>query len=1070
MSIVCEEVFDETSHPSIEEIRDYATKIGIDPDDEPQLLPLAAEGLMKALPACWKPCFDAKSNSYYYYNRSTGKTQWEHPLDDIYRGLVKKARTDSQSISINEPTDDATFIRDDMPSFEESIHKKSDHLPVKKRDKSPLLRKSPTIDLNGSPKRSNYSFVKQKSEDNIFGKHPRSVASSELKISGGGSMFLKSNTKKNIENVFAEIKKEHFESKELEKTQERKSIIRDHFLLDLNKEINFTELEKDLSSENDEDLNEDIHKQDNKQSKEEEVKKVQFSFDLKPLDPITPKNEKNNQEGLKEKLNIVTGIPPLPPGAKSKFTLPSKEINEEKPATKLKNLKLIKPNPSDFIKPILAREKSTDSEDDVPKIKPIKSLTIEEIGLESDDSDSPTEKMKRQTLEIQKKLDQKVERLRNDLWKSKNEELEDFKEKLEDSQQQELDRIILEEKQKQEIKLTEQLKEISKNMEQRNKKLLEDEEKRFVKELADLKAELQMKYKQEELETKINFETKKEELEKYYEDKLVEIERNLAETMEKNRDEIMLNHNDMIESLKHNNSVIIQQLKKEFQIEENSLREEHNQNISCYKDKLPNSLITEKSALQAEYEKLQTDKKFLEDKYKCLKGKYIRLKNDVKSSIEKRNKKKDYSAATTTGTTGSESDKNLSVNIERPRALSPLKSLEKPPTPKHSKTHDVKVIKQVSHDQDTSLSDRSLHSEDKTNKDAKDIDCDTSENSVSQTRSHKKSFSRKNNPLARNSSSKKKTQRACSPVENLRRQLQKLDDLEDEFPQNQPNETYHLRYPFTEAKNFEGSTELEFFRHRIHLERDSIKRAKESLRTQKTLFQQRQKDLKLKHGSMARHTYQQLCQEEKELTDMEVSLHRTRSLLGEKVIRLRHLEQTLQRVTVAKDQKEDMTLSDISSHSGSSGFSSTEFAMNDIHISKRLKNDGLQESSEIIQSLENLNSEIQEIWDVLRKQQQQSGNITAVIPPFVYPDLGWPLLASATSQNFPAPASIPTLADRLNNYRQHVALANAQSTVVTHANQGATTTLVERTRNLRHWLKQTNADNAAEGTTTQATL
>lgn len=92
MSIVCVEIFDETSQPTIEgkidensfchscllifclvdndkkfekyfhfhndifsDIKDYAVKIGIDPNDEPQLLPIAAEGLMKALPAAWKP-------------------------------------------------------------------------------------------------------------------------------------------------------------------------------------------------------------------------------------------------------------------------------------------------------------------------------------------------------------------------------------------------------------------------------------------------------------------------------------------------------------------------------------------------------------------------------------------------------------------------------------------------------------------------------------------------------------------------------------------------------------------------------------------------------------------------------------------------------------------------------------------------------------------------------------------------------------------------------------------------------------------------------------------------------
>lgn len=111
---------------------------------------------------------------------------------------------------------------------------------------------------------------------------------------------------------------------------------------------------------------------------------------------------------------------------------------------------------------------------------------------------------------------------------------------------------------------------------------------------------------------------------------------------------------------------------------------------------------------------------------------------------------------------------------------------------------------------------------------------------------------------------------------------------------------------------------------------------------------------------------------------MEVSLHRTRSLLGEKVIRLRHLEQSLQRATLnTGDQSkptEDTTLSDLSSHSASSGISSTEFATAENLMGKSIiRGEHFQESSEIIQSLENLNSEIREIWEVLYKQQQSGG-------------------------------------------------------------------------------------------------
>lgn len=132
-----------------------------------------------------------------------------------------------------------------------------------------------------------------------------------------------------------------------------------------------------------------------------------------------------------------------------------------------------------------------------------------------------------------------------------------------------------------------------------------------------------------------------------------------------------------------------------------------------------------------------------------------------------------------------------------------------------------------------------------------------------------------------------------------------------------------------------------------------------------------------------------MFQEEKELTDMEVNLHRTRSLLGEKVIRLRHLEQSLQRANIQNDVKQDdTTLSDISSHSASSGISSTEFATADNYTKGLVPLEKFQEPSEIIQSLENLNSEIREIWDVLRTQHQQTsipkGTVNAIMCTYIF--------------------------------------------------------------------------------------
>lgn len=173
--------------------------------------------------------------------------------------------------------------------------------------------------------------------------------------------------------------------------------------------------------------------------------------------------------------------------------------------------------------------------------------------------------------------------------------------------------------------------------------------------------------------------------------------------------------------------------------------------------------------------------------------------------------------------------------------------------PEHKTTRQI-----IIQDLDTSASDKSYKNDDRYKS-----EYDSSDNNINPGRNRKKLFSRlKSSSTSRlnNNSKTRKSQRSCSPVENLRRQLQKLEDLEDQFPENAQNDTYHLRYPFTDNQKIEGSSELEFFRHRIHLERDSIKRAKETLRSQKTSFQQRQKELKLKHGSMARHTLQQLCQ------------------------------------------------------------------------------------------------------------------------------------------------------------------------------------------------------------------
>lgn len=223
-------------------------------------------------------------------------------------------------------------------------------------------------------------------------------------------------------------------------------------------------------------------------------------------------------------------------------------------------------------------------------------------------------------------------------------------------------------------------------------------------------------------------------------------------------------------------------------------------------------------------------------------------------------------------------------------------------------------------------------------------------------------------------------------------------------------------------------------------------------------------------------------QEERELSDMEVSLHRTRSLLGEKVIHLRHLERSLERVANAKRNKneqtaksDELTLSDISS--ASSGFSSTDLET-DTFIGK---SEHYQESTEIIASLENLNSEIREIWGVLNKRQDNS-----VPPPptLMYSDLRWlPYQQLTTQANNVQAFGTPNIQSNILSQLTgaHPPTTTTQNIIAQYGpTSGYTTTvgnverttsnLMERTRNLRDWLRQARVESSDLVSPGQATL
>lgn len=284
--------------------------------------------------------YDEKSKSYYYYNNLTGKTQWEHPLDDVYRGLVKKARTESQSLSIGEPTEDATYIRDDLPSYEETPVIQASLLPKtleplslgarKKENKLSPLKAKPVVDFFDKSATNRPKLSKQKSEEqfktgfskrlNIFSSFDdKTPPGKELTLTGGGAMFLKSNTKKFDVSPTKSV------------DNQPRSILRERNLLETSKSMEFDK---------------SIEKSDRD---DDDRKSVRFNLDNTTDVAITLSDKSSSEEEFKE--------------AKSRFTV--SPVNEMELKNTEENVKkLIKPNPTDFIKPKLKVSVNSDSEEE----------------------------------------------------------------------------------------------------------------------------------------------------------------------------------------------------------------------------------------------------------------------------------------------------------------------------------------------------------------------------------------------------------------------------------------------------------------------------------------------------------------------------------------------------------------------------------------------------------------------------------------------------------------------------------------------------------------------------------
>lgn len=73
------------------EIRNYAVYLGMNLDEDQEFIYIAKEGLTAPLPEPWKELI-SDEGEIYFVNTEAQTSQWEHPLDEVYRQKFREMK------------------------------------------------------------------------------------------------------------------------------------------------------------------------------------------------------------------------------------------------------------------------------------------------------------------------------------------------------------------------------------------------------------------------------------------------------------------------------------------------------------------------------------------------------------------------------------------------------------------------------------------------------------------------------------------------------------------------------------------------------------------------------------------------------------------------------------------------------------------------------------------------------------------------------------------------------------------------------------------------------------------
>lgn len=495
---------------------------------------------------------------------------------------MSKKRAESQSFSLGDPTEDATYNRDELLiSYEEpAIDPVKNLEPISLGARRKEIKLSP-IKANGAAIRGESGLggnvspklSKQKSEDRPFSrKISLQMFSSfddkkelnlenpakEFALSGGGSMFLKS---KKPQNGASPVENRSFVTSP-EPTQPR-SILRDRNNLESSKSL---ELDKSLGDKSEKD--------------DDDKKSVRFNLDT-TTDITFDFSEKSvSEEDKPNKPEDVINVKVTQSKSKTRFTVSPVEESAlfEPKESELNNLKLVKPYPADFIKPTLKVTNSADNSDILHSSESDDDSVLKHLGSKANLSPGTEKPIKEKSRNsglnqsqkniFKNEIEHDIDALKTEMWEEKSEEIELYKKGLQKSHKQELERILQEEKSIYETNIKAELENLRIEMENRNFSALKQARDKWENELEHKKLDLEKQLKADEehalKKLKDELEAGSRKLQEEYENKLLELEKELDIKHELNRTQQITDHNATLEQLKENHCVIIENLKREF--------------------------------------------------------------------------------------------------------------------------------------------------------------------------------------------------------------------------------------------------------------------------------------------------------------------------------------------------------------------------------------------------------------------------------------------------------------------------------------------------------------------------